>query len=81
MNAPGTGPVRHTGAMAIPPQSAAILQKAALLDLVLGVAMAAYGLVADSPLFLVLGAAVGVAGLGMLTVIRAQRADPDGPIS
>lgn len=66
--------------MALTPQSSALLQKVALLDLVIGAGLVVYGLVSDNQMLAVLGAIFAVTATSMLLVARSQRPDPEGPI-
>lgn len=67
--------------MAMPPQTASLLTKVAMGDLLLGVVLAVVGLTAGPGFLVVAGIALAVCGAGMVGLVRSQRAEPEGPIS
>ncbi|CAN5533952.1 hypothetical protein BH10ACT1_BH10ACT1_26610 [soil metagenome] len=67
--------------MAIPQQTATMLQRVALFDLVAGVGLVVYGATGGTSVITLLGTLLAVAGLGTFFFARSQRSGPDGPIS
>ncbi len=68
------------GPMALTPQSSALLQKVALLDIAIGAGLVAYGLLFDNGVLALVGAVFAVVATSMFLVARSQRPDPEGPI-
>ena len=67
--------------MAIPAQTATLLQRVAVFDLVVGVALAVYGATGGTSVLVLLGVVLAVTGVGTFAFARSQRPEPGGPIS
>ncbi len=66
--------------MALPAQTADLLQKVALLDVVLGLGLLVYGSAGDEVGLIFGGVGLAVMGALMFLWARSQRPRPDGPI-
>lgn len=67
--------------MSLPSQSAVLLQKVAVLDVVIGLGLLAYGLLSDNKTLAIVGGGFAVAAVALFLAARTQRPDPDGPVA